>query len=32
LILGFAVTLAIITYIDRVCISQAAPTFSETSA
>jgi len=25
LILGFAVTLAIITYIDRVCISQAAP-------
>jgi len=24
-ILGFAVTLAIITYLDRVCISQAAP-------
>src|ERR1051325_1118340 len=24
-VLGFAVTLAMITYIDRVCISQAAP-------
>ena len=24
-ILGFAVTLAVITYVDRVCISQAAP-------
>lgn len=24
-VLGFAVTLAIVTYIDRVCISQAAP-------
>jgi MFS family permease len=24
-VLGFAVTLAIITYVDRVCISQAAP-------
>ena len=25
-VLFFAVTLAIITYVDRVCISQAAPT------
>jgi len=24
-VLGFAVTLAMITYVDRVCISQAAP-------
>ena len=28
-ILGFAVTLAIITYVDRVCISQAAPALQE---
>ncbi|MFA6546517.1 MAG: MFS transporter, partial [Limisphaerales bacterium] len=25
LVLGFAIALAIITYVDRVCISQAAP-------
>jgi MFS family permease len=28
-VLFFAVTLAIITYVDRVCISQAAPTMQE---
>jgi MFS family permease len=28
-VLGFAVTLAIITYVDRVCISQAAPFLQE---
>ena len=28
-VLFFAVTLAIITYIDRVCISQAAPMMQE---
>ena len=28
-VLGFAVTLAIITYVDRVCISQAAPFMQE---
>ena len=28
-VLGFAVTLAIITYVDRVCISQAAPLIQE---
>ncbi len=29
IVLGFAVTLAIITYVDRVCISQAAPAMQE---
>lgn len=29
MVLFFAVTLAIVTYIDRVCISQAAPTMQE---
>src|SRR5437879_13035342 len=28
-VLGFAVTLAILTYVDRVCISQAAPFMQE---
>lgn len=28
-VLGFAVTLAVITYIDRVCISQAAPAIQD---
>jgi ACS family glucarate transporter-like MFS transporter len=28
-VLFFAVTLAVITYIDRVCISQAAPMMQE---
>ena len=28
-VLFFAVTLAIITYVDRVCISQAAPAMQE---
>ena len=28
LVIVFAVTLAIVTYIDRVCISQAAPLIS----
>src|SRR5258706_15730937 len=28
-VLGFAATLAIITYVDRVCISQAAPSVQE---
>ncbi len=30
-VIVFAVTLAMITYIDRVCISQAAPQHSERS-
>ena len=29
IVLFFAVTLAIITYVDRVCISQAAPRIQE---
>src|SRR5438477_1022037 len=28
-VLGFAATLAVITYVDRVCISQAAPAIQE---
>jgi MFS family permease len=28
-VIVFAVTLAVVTYIDRVCISQAAPTISK---